>query len=278
MTSRAEDEQIIETMTEPLQQYLKVQVGVPKKLGTPAGRTKVLRYCPLGRQPLAILTILDDGSRKVGETIRIRDSKILIGRERGNVVIPFDFDMSGRHAELRCQKLKDRFRWYLIDCKSTNGTFVRGLRASLFRDTELILGSRRYLFQLPAAGKSPQETEIPQTKLFRSPKKTVLEQFVPRLTETGVNEDEPFSCSFGSDEMLVGGDPRCQISIAHDPYINSKHARFFQDAQKRWMIEDQKSLNGVWIRVRRFAMEKPTEFQLGQQRFRFLPTVNQAQC
>jgi hypothetical protein len=38
------------------------------------------------------------------------------------------------------------------------------------------------------------------------------------------------------------------------------------------MIDDQKSLNGVWIRIKKFAMDKPAEFQLGQQRFRFQPS------
>jgi pSer/pThr/pTyr-binding forkhead associated (FHA) protein len=222
---------------------------------------------------LAVLTILDDGSRDAGETIRIRDSKFSIGREKGNLTLPFDSDLSGQHAELRCQKLQGQFRWYLIDRKSTNGTFVRGMRASLFRDTELILGSRRYLFHLPTASHTLQETQGLQTQSYRAPQRTMLEQFVPHLSEVGVSDDASVSFAIGGSEMILGGDSRCELVIDHDPCISPKHARFFQDERERWMIEDQKSLNGVWIRVNKFAIDKPTEFQLGQQRFRFLPSV-----
>ena len=131
------DEQIIETTEEPLQQYLKEQAGVlasPSKQ-TPTAITQPFR--PVSRQPLALLTILDDGSREHGETIRIRKSKSTIGRDKGDFTLPFDGDISGRHVELRCQKINDRFRWYLLDLKSRNGTFVRAVRSSLFRDTEL---------------------------------------------------------------------------------------------------------------------------------------------
>ncbi|MCA9158079.1 MAG: FHA domain-containing protein [Planctomycetales bacterium] len=273
MTHVTEDEQIIETTAEPLQQYLKVQAGVGANGVKSPKPTRTLPFRPLNRQPLALLTILDDGSREEGETIRIRDSKFSIGREKGNLTIPFDSDMSGQHVELCCQKLKGRFRWYLIDRKSTNGTFVRGMRASLFRDTELLLGSRRYLFRLPSASHALQETQGLQTQSYRAPQRTMLEQFVPQLSEVGVRDEEPVSFALGGSEMLLGSDSRCELSIEHDPFISPKHARFFQDEQQRWRIEDQKSLNGVWIRVNKFAMDKPTEFQLGQQRFRFQPSI-----
>jgi len=118
------DEQIIETTEEPLQQYLKEQAGVPASLSKQTATAKTQPFRPFNRQPLALLTILDDGSREDGETIRIRKSKFAIGREKGDFTIPFDGDISGRHAELRCQKINDRFRWYLFDLKSRNGTFV----------------------------------------------------------------------------------------------------------------------------------------------------------
>ncbi|MCA9136112.1 MAG: FHA domain-containing protein [Planctomycetales bacterium] len=271
------DEPCIQTVAEPLQQYLQEKAS-PKpgrnNATSEVPSPNVRAFRPTNRQPLAMLTILDDGSREDGETIRIRDSRFTIGREKGDVKIPFDGDISSQHVELRCQKQKGRFRWYLIDRKSTNGTFVRAFRASLSRETELIIGSRRYLFQLPVLGSEATETEALQTNAYRAPTRTLFEQFVPRLTETGVAEQHARSFSIGGREMNLGGDPRCDITIQDDPFISPKHARMYQDESDRWMIEDLKSLNGVWIRVNKFAIDKQTEFQLGQQRFRFQPNTN----
>jgi pSer/pThr/pTyr-binding forkhead associated (FHA) protein len=265
-----EDEPMIQTVAEPLQQHLAAQHKEP--VAPTVRRDAPMPYRPANRQPMALLTVLDDGSRDEGEAIRIRDSKFVIGREKGDLQIPFDADMSGYHAELRCQKPKGRFRWFLIDRKSTNGTFVRAVRASLSRESELIIGGRRYLFQLPEPGKGVADTDALQTQAYRAPSRTMLEQFVPQLVEMGVPDENARTFSIGG-ETYIGGDPRCQITIQDDPFINPKHARLYQDETERWMIEDQKSLNGVWIRVNKFAMDKPTEFQLGQQRFLFRPAI-----
>lgn len=274
-SSRESDEEpVIQTVAEPLQQYLKEaqnqKPSQPSPQPTRPGST--LPFRPANRQPLAFLTVLDDGSREVGEKVRIRDSRFLIGREKGDLTIPFDGDISGQHAELRCQKQKSRFRWFLIDHKSTNGTFIRAVRASLSREAELIIGGRRYLFQLPEPGKDVADTAALQTQAYQAPGRTMLEQFVPRLVEAGVANDKARSFSVPG-EVIVGSDPQCQITIEDDPFINPKHARIYQNETERWMVEDQKTLNGVWIRAKKFAMDKPTEFQLGQQRFLFQPSV-----
>ncbi len=274
-TRDTEEEPVIQTVAEPLQQYLQKKAApqsqaADKESASPSPQVRAFR--PTNRQPLARLTILDDGSREEGESIRIRDSRFTIGREKGDLKIPFDSDISSSHAELRCQKQKGRFRWYLIDRKSTNGTFVRAFRASLSRKSELIIGGRRYLFQLPELGNEAIETEALQTQAYRAPTRTMLEQFVPSLAETGVPEESARAFSIGG-ETTLGGDQRCQITIGGDPFVSPVHARFYQDETERWMIEDQKSLNGVWIRVKRFALDKQTEFQIGQQRFRFRPSV-----
>lgn len=283
-TRDSDDEPAIQTVAEPLQQYLqKNAASAPAAPQTPstvaqpqAGNdaSRVLAFRPTHRQPLALLTILDDGSRDEGESIRIRDAKYAIGREEGHLTLPFDPDISREHAELRCQHQKGRFRWYLIDKKSTNGTFVRAFRASLSKESELIIGGRRYLFRLPEPGQEATETKALQTQAYRAPSRTILEQFVPRLTEAGVAEQAARSFAIGGKETHLGSDSACQIVIQEDPFVSPRHARFYQDESGRWMIEDQRSVNGIWIRIKRFAIDKQTEFQLGQQRFRFLPSLS----
>ncbi|WP_182865309.1 FHA domain-containing protein [Rhodopirellula sp. JC639] len=276
------DEPIIQTVAEPMQQYLQKAAlsrgpaaKKPAEQGISSAAAKVRAFRPTHRQPLAMLHILDDGCREQGEAIRIRDSRWTIGRDKGDTAIPFDGDISTRHAELRCQRQKGRFRWFLLDRKSTNGTFVRAFRASLSRESELILGGRRYLFQVPEPGAEATETEALQTQAYQAPSRTMLQQFVPRLIEVGVSSEQERVFSVAAKETWIGSDERCQAAIDDDPFISPKHARIYKDETGRWMIEDQKSLNGVWIRVKKFAMDKTTEFQLGQQRFRFQPGVNQ---
>lgn len=267
-STRHDDEPVVQTVAEPLQQLLQ-QAAAPQTKSVPPPKTMLFR--PVGRQPLACLTVMDDGSLDKGEKIRIRSSRFSIGREKGDLVIPFDNDISSSHAELRCQVQKGRHRWFLIDCGSTNGTFLRTYRATLSREMELILGSRRYSFQFPDHGDQMAETQVLRTQAYQAPSRNMAEQLLPRLIEAGINSDQARSFSI-SGETLLGSVPPCQIAIDNDPFISPIHARFYQDETGRWMIEDRKSHNGVWIRVKRISLDKPAEFQLGQQRFRFQPS------
>ncbi len=273
MSQPTEEEPIMQTIAEPLQQVLRKAAEL--KAQKPSNVNKTVLFRPRNRQPLATLTILNDGSRDEGEQIYLRDSKFVIGRDKGNdISIPFDADISGKHAELRCQHQKGKFRWYLIDLSSTNGTFLRGYRASLSRETELFIGSRRYKFQLPDHHDELAATNALQTQMYQSPSPAMMEQFVPRLTEVGTAKEKPRAFSIGGTEANIGRDSACQIAIQDDPFLNPKHARFYQDERGRWMIDDRKSLNGVWIRVKRMALDQPAEFQLGQQQFRFVPNIS----
>ncbi len=60
-----------------------------------------------------------------------------------------------------------------------------------------------------------------------------------------------------------------QPVVGDDPFLNGRHARIFRDRRGRWTVEDVNSLNGVWVRIQRAALERSSEFQLGEQRFLF---------
>ena len=45
--------------------------------------------------------------------------------------------------------------------------------------------------------------------------------------------------------------------------------RIFQDSRKRWIIEDNHSINGLWTRIDRASLDTDSQFQLGGQRFLF---------
>ena len=79
---------------------------------------------PVERPPIAMLCVLDDGKLD-GEWLRLRADRTVIGRTDGDVRIPHDGLISGRHAEIVRQRVPNGYRWLLADLQSTNGTFVR---------------------------------------------------------------------------------------------------------------------------------------------------------
>ena len=271
-----DSEPILQTAAEPLQQILKKAAGLNEPTATiveqpPSKKSDTPTFCPVNRQPLATLKVLDDGSQDEGEVIRIRQVNFTIGRERGDFTIPFDQDISGQHLELRCQQHKGKFRWYLIDSDSTNGTFVRAYRASLSRDTELVLGSRRYLFQVPEESNEESATEITQTKAYSA---ASIGAAHPRLLEVGSHSDSPLEFQLSGDEFVMGRNKKCSLSIPDDRFLSPRHAKFYQDDGGRWMVSDLKSHNGVWLRVRKMPIDQQAEFQIGQQRFSFSPRID----
>jgi len=271
-TSTNSDEPIVQTVSEPVQKVLKEAAGFRNRSTEPADSQTTL-FRPVNRQPLATLTILDDGSRDDGELVRVRQQSLTIGREKGDILIPFDRDLSARHAELRCRFQNGKYRWYLVDLGSTNGTFLRAYRATLRKSLEILVGNRLYQLQLPREEPLPK-TEALETNRYQAPVLTQKERPLPKLIEMGVNNRDPRTYLLTGDELWMGRDASCQISIPEDPFLSPVHARFQLDKRGRWQMEDQKSLNGIWVRVKKIPLDQPAEFQIGQQRFRFHPQTN----
>src|SRR4051794_9083594 len=93
------------------------------------------RERPVQRPPLGLLCIVDDGTQE-GEWLRLRGERTVIGRSDGDVLIPHDVQMSGRHAEIVREMTAKGWRWLLRDLGSTNGTFVRIGMTVLRQDNE----------------------------------------------------------------------------------------------------------------------------------------------
>jgi pSer/pThr/pTyr-binding forkhead associated (FHA) protein len=214
---------------------------------------------------MAVLCVHDDGSDE-GEVFRLRTDRVVIGRSEGDVVIPHDSMMSGRHAELTRQLEDGRMRWYLTDLQSTNGTYVRVSHAVLKHGQDLLLGSRRYRF-LGAL------QDLPMLETEEHPKGTQGWQSVspadltPSLVELVNANETGRRYPLPQKEQWVGRDPRqAGVVIADDPLLSPRHARVYQ-GRKRWHIENAGSVNGIWLRVQHLPLEGTCYFQLGEQRF-----------
>jgi pSer/pThr/pTyr-binding forkhead associated (FHA) protein len=229
-----------------------------------ASGTQLFR--PTFRPPLALLYVLDDGSKDDGECVRIRGDRLLIGREEGDVRIPFDSRMSARHAELVRETLADGSqRWVLQDLRSTNGTFIRISQSIVRPGGEFLIGRARFRLDPPAAA-SEAANRAPPARTVGWQGAGPREAY-PALVELdpigGVGRRVPLSQS----EYWIGRDKECAIVRADDDFVSPRHARLMRDHHQNWHIENQRSTNGVWLRIERIEIDRFGQFQLGEQRF-----------
>jgi pSer/pThr/pTyr-binding forkhead associated (FHA) protein len=254
---------------EEIRRALQARRSPTVKEAPPEADTPTFR--PTHRPPMALLCILDDG-RDEGEWVRVRSDRLTIGRTEGDIVIPHDAMISGRHAELTRQLDQGRFRWHLTDLQSTNGTYVRVNNAPLKHQQELLLGSRRYRFDavpqgvaLAAAGETGEEKPS-GTRGWQNLAPTTL---FPSLIELTPQGEGPRLLLTKADQTVGRQAGTCAIVLANDPLVSPQHARIYRDAKDRWHIENTRSLNGIWLRIDRMPLDSACQFQLGEQRFLF---------
>jgi pSer/pThr/pTyr-binding forkhead associated (FHA) protein len=54
------------------------------------------------------------------------------------------------------------------------------------------------------------------------------------------------------DEVLVGRSGECNVTLADDPFVSTKHARFFRSGDN-WFVEDLGSTNGTLVNAIRIG-------------------------
>lgn len=238
------------------------RVSGPPAAGQAAGSSPAQGepFRPVRRPPMALLGVLDDGDDD-GEWVRIRRCPFVIGRSDGDLVIPHDDMMSGRHLEIGRQLIKGRWRWILADLSSTNGTFVRVSSIALKPGQELLLGGRRYRFELdvpPVPALMPGVTQGWQAGQAGLGAAALVE-----LLPQGEGQRYPLTQA----EHYVGRDRRQCSVVIDDPLLDSRHARLYRNRREQWHLAAAGTVNGVWLRVNRVSVTAACHFQLGEQRF-----------
>src|SRR5262249_23587125 len=62
----------------------------------------------------------------------------------------------------------------------------------------------------------------------------------------------------------------CTIARPDDVLISARHARLYRDTRGQWHAENNKSLNGLWLRITEpMPLGGACPFRLGEQRFLF---------
>lgn len=236
-------------------------------------------FRPTTRAPMALLTIFDDGSQKHGQTIRIRADRTRVGRDSGDVTIPHDHSISSQHAEIVREVDRGRYRWFLADMGSSNGTFVRLSKSTFKHAQELVIGGRRYRYrqaiqaeESPEANDSDENARPKGTMGWKAVSPSDIEKVYPALVEVLPNGEEGQVLAFSSEEVTLGSDEeRCSHILRSDPFVSQVHARIYRSSNRQWVIEDADSVNGIWLRITSLPLEARCEFQLGEQRFLFRP-------
>ena len=237
--------------------------------GSPASDDAVQPCRPILRPPMAILELLDDGSDR-GEEIRVRADAVTIGRLNADIKIPHDAQISGCHVRLTRQPLNGEFQWVLADLASTNGTFLRVSKAVLQPTTPFIIGSHRYAFRPAAAAAAAERSSeaAAGTKGWQAPSADEIQRQLPaivRIVADGAGQVFPIQ----GPEIAIGSDPALtSITITDDPTVNGLHGHI-RMTEKGRVIEDNKSLNGLWIAISERRLTSNATFQIGEQRIRF---------
>jgi pSer/pThr/pTyr-binding forkhead associated (FHA) protein len=241
-----------------LESVEEIRQALQARYAAPATAAPLFR--PVGRPPMAVLCILDDG-REDGEWVRLRADRLVIGREDGDVRIPHDTQISARHAELVRRQEQGGGRWYLVDLRSTNGTFVRVVRSPIQDGQELLLGGRRYRFT--AAG-APALADLPRgTQGWQRAAPGDSTAALVELSPTGGERRIPLPAT----DVVIGRDrAQCHV-VLDDPLVCPRHLRLVRDKKGWWHVINLKSVNGVWLRVAEMPLEGACQFQLGEQRF-----------
>jgi hypothetical protein len=209
--------------------------------------SRVPLYRPTVRAPMAVLKLFHDGQTTYN-SYPIMTERFRIGRNDGDLIVPHDFWMSGKHAEIQRRKRGDRYHWYLVDLKSTNGTFVQADFAVLKNNDELFIGQERYRFLL-------QDGKAGLMHVTRGAGQQWL------ITDTSA---------------VIGSRAPCGLkSFASDPYLDEVHARLKREPDGTWTIRDNRSRNGIWFRITEVEIPPNAEFQLGEQRFGFWTSADQ---
>lgn len=235
----------------------------------PAGSQKkgsrTSRFRPVLRRPLFILQIYDDDGEGY-ESVRLRENEIVIGRREGDIRIPHDSVMSSEHARLYYESGELN----LEDLGSANGTFVRLDGPKCLADgDEILLGSHRFRFVLneqPATAPEEKSSDPNTTMVWGAGGKTkrLASELVEIDCARGDGRRHPLIAPV---ETLGSARPESTLVFPDDEFMYSAHATITRTEQGL-VLEDQDSLNGVWIRLRsQMPLVDGSKFMLGEQVF-----------
>jgi pSer/pThr/pTyr-binding forkhead associated (FHA) protein len=188
----------------------------------------------------------------------------------GDLLIPHDQQISARHIEITRQRAGDKYRWIVNDLQSSNGLFLRVSRTALADKAEFLAGTARYRFEGPGSNLPETVDALPADALHGGTQPlgidaaTLLHAALVELIGGKVLSRLPLTKA----EYWIGSDPTCAICRSGDPFIELRHIRLYREANGSWHAQNNKTANGLWLKVPQVTVTDSCSFQIGEQRFR----------
>jgi FHA domain len=158
----------------------------------------------------------------------------------------------------------------VIDLQSTNGLFLRVSRTALAAKAEFLAGMARYRFEGPGSNLAETVDALPADALHGSTSPFGVEAVTllhPALVEL-IGGKVLSRLPLAKAEYWIGSDPACAICRTGDPFIEPKHIRLYREANGVWHAQNNKTANGLWLKVPQVTVTESCSFQIGEQRFR----------
>jgi pSer/pThr/pTyr-binding forkhead associated (FHA) protein len=206
--------------------------------------------------------IISERGEKSEWTHDCLEETISIGRMDDNTIVLPGRGVSRQHAQI----IRVDENYFLVDLGSGNGTSLNGTdirphEKNLLRNNDLIsidVFNLRFHTTDEMLEKSYNEeitdSDILEVKLLKKVLKALDKETVPSLEVlNGAAEGKKIFLTDEMNEMIVGRDPSCELSI-NEFVISRKHAKI----NKRWggiVIRDLESKNGTFINNRRIVEE-----------------------
>ena len=226
-------------------------------------------FAPRRRPWYPQLSILDDHSTEAGEIVRLRKDSFTLGRAACDLSFPAEGLMSGTHARISLQEIAaNHWEWVLEDMSSRNGVFLRQVEFPLLPGNEFLLGGTKVMVHGDCQLNRKSNEPIPFWSAFEADLERIRSK--PELEICSyLFSQESHTVQLKGRRLQLGRHAEGATAFAVDPFVEPVHATVQKTESHSWKIIDQKSLNGIWVRVRRAVLSQTTSFILGEQRFRF---------
>ena len=203
-----------------------------------------------------------DGS--VSRMLFLESERVDLGRSDGEIVLPNDCYLSGRHARFSFEAEGVSVR----DLDSLNGIYLRLRNRTELRDGDwFLVGLQLIKFEQTAPdSRAGKPIRVSNCSLFGS----ACSPRYARLSEM-TNDGLPRNVFFiGYDETILGREVG-DIVFTGDPFMSRRHAALNRNpVTGSFALSDLGSSNGTFLRVHgKVELKAGDHLRIGQQLFRF---------
>lgn len=200
-----------------------------------------------------LLTVVRaDGS--LGQRFPVDKPGLILGRDRGEIQFPADTQLAPEHA--RFTQLGDAL--YVEDISGGPGVFRRLHAPQILQPGDVVmLGRQKFCFQVSAGGAAPApDASLKKTQMFGMQSGGAA----PQLEQLGDGDQVVQRFPLAEAETSFGR-ARGTHTFPDDHYMSGLHARIIR-APEGYLLEDQNSTNGSYLRIRKRALVKNSEILL----------------